>query len=338
MKRETASEFSLADEYSALSFQAGMVDRSHLTKLILTGRDSLDLLQRISTNDLAGLEPRAVCHTVLTTEKGRIIDLIAVHVLMDGSLLILSHAPEAIIRGWIQKFIIMEDVRVEDQTSAYGVLSIVGPRAEDILEKTFLMAHTHEPTTALRQVDLEGISVMLAPIDLVGLHGFNLLLRGRESLSLWQRNSGVGRTLGLRQCSLDALEILRIEQGVPVYGRELTEHSNPLEAGLQRLVSFSKGCYVGQEVIARIDTYEKLQKRLMGLVLKSTLELSSGTSVLSDGGTVGSITSSIYSPSHGTTIAMAYLRCRWAVPGKIVQIVERDLNVDAEVVELPFLR
>lgn len=338
MERQAASQFSLTDEYSALSSQAGLVDRSHLTKLILTGRDNLDLLQRISTNDLSGLKRRAVRHTVLTTEKGRIIDMIALHVLMDESLLIISHAPEAILKRSIEKFIIMDDVQIENQTQAYKLLSIVGPKAEEVLEKTFLTPHARELTTALLQVDFQDQLITLGPIDLIGLQGFNVLLPPDGLVSMSERILDVGKSHGVRQCTLSALEILRIEQGVPVYGKELTEHSNPLEAGLQRLVSFSKGCYVGQEVIARIDTYDKLQKRLMGLVFKSPIELSNGTAVLSNGGTVGSITSSIYSPSLGTTIALAYLRSRWAVPGTIVQIHNGQSTVDALVVELPFPR
>ncbi len=117
------------------------------------------------------------------------------------------------------------------------------------------------------EVKVGGTDLVVGVAEPISASNVNILVPVAEAKNLWKRLVDDGARIGLQPCGIDALEIHRIESGFPVYGRELIEDVNPLEAGLERFVSLTKGCYIGQEVIARLDTYKKLQKRLMGLLL-----------------------------------------------------------------------
>ncbi len=128
-----APELSLTEQYSVLASRVGLVDRSWLTKLKLVGKDSVDLLQRLSTNDLKAFASGSCLHTVLTTEKARVIDLVTLYHLSDSEIILICHAPRERVFSWIERFIIMEDVSLFDMTEAYSMFSLFGPDVEKAL-------------------------------------------------------------------------------------------------------------------------------------------------------------------------------------------------------------
>jgi aminomethyltransferase len=164
----------------------------------------------------------------------------------------------------------------------------------------------------------------------------NFLVPVDDAEAVWKKLIDGDPPAGVQPCSLGALEIHRIERGFPVYGKELTEDVNPLEAGLERFVSFTKGCYIGQEVIARLDTYKKLQKRLVGLLLDENAVVRQGARVTAQGNEVGWVTSAAQSPRLNRTIALAYVRSAWAVPNTGLDMATESGAQEAQVVQLPF--
>lgn len=340
IERETPPLFytSVDEEYEALTSHAGLIDRSYLSKLKVVGRDSLDLLQRISTNDLRELKQGSCRQTVLATEKGRVIDLITIYVKTDSTLILICDAPGALVRDWIQRFVIMEDVTVTDQTLDYALFSLVGPQVQDALLPLGLRIDAPEGLCKLYETDLDSVSITLGDADPIFQNGINLLVDARQREEVWRKLVKGSSPYSFRRCGMGALEVYRVERGIPVYGQELSEEVNPLEAGLQSYVSFTKGCYIGQEVIARLDTYKKLQKRLMGLMLDGSKEISPGATVIVPGHTVGAVTSSVRSKRSGSTLALAFVRTPWAVPGTLLTVASESGQFEAEVVELPFVK
>ena len=211
----------------------------------LAGREGLDLLQRISTNDILPLKSGEKLQTILTNDKGRIVDVVSVFPHGPDNLLLAGSNPApAVLKGWIEKFIIMEDLSITDVTPDYYELVLFGLEQNS---KEF-----QAPPGADFVFEKWGSETLLRVIGDVG--SFDAAVRKLNE-------GGIGKELpGL-------FERYRITKGIPVFPSELSTTYNPLEAGLDGMVSWTKGCYVGQEVIARLDTYKKVQRKLVKLRL-----------------------------------------------------------------------
>jgi folate-binding protein YgfZ len=326
----------LSEEYSAIASAIGLIDRSFLTKVRLVGADALDLLQRISTNDLRSLEPGFGVQTVFTTEKGKVIDIGNLYRLRDSSIVLICHAPAERVVAWIQKFIIMEEVTLTDVTSVFSLYSVFGPQSEKALG---LIGANHygiqQPATVI-EPKTEAYELIIGEAEPLS-PGLDILVPVSSARALWKVLVDASARIGLMPCSLESLEIHRVERGFPAYGKELTEEVNPLEAGLQEFVSFTKGCYIGQEVMARLDTYKKLHKRLMGVVLFERAGTPApGALVFAKGETIGRITSAVDSILLGRKIALAYIRSAWATANNRVEVNSPSGSIEGRLVNLPF--
>jgi folate-binding protein YgfZ len=240
------------------------------TLLYVRGAEGEDLLQRISTNDLKALASGPV-RTVLTNEKGRIVDVVTV-VRLDGQTLLLAgisrdfHVP----MSWINRFIIMEDVVVEDASADFSHFVLPGEGRVAPFGGGF------------RFVDEWGLHV--------------LLHRGDMGASIVDFGGEIGST---------DLQRYRIIMGIPDWGSELIDRYNPLEAGLDHLVSWSKGCYVGQEVIARLDTYNKVQQHIVNYSFSS--RCSAPSAIYREASSVGLVTS-VAQDDSGIWRGLGYIR------------------------------
>ncbi len=326
---------SLAEEYQACAEAVGLVDRSYTGRLQVSGKDALDLLNRLSTNKLADLPAWQGKYTVLTTPKGRILDLLFVLSLPDGLLLLTSPETRQKVVEWVDFYTFSEDVAVKDVTGATAMLGLAGPRAGDLLDRlTHQKASALPPGGSLR-ASIGGAVALVARTDFLPLPGYDIVLSAEEGVRAWKELLDQGSQHGVRPVGMETLEALRIERGIPLYGRELSEGFNPLEAGLMGYISFDKGCYVGQEVVARLNTYKKVQKRLLGLSWGSDSLPPSGARLLMDGRQVGVLTSAAVSPRL-RGIALGYLRKEVAQPGGLVTIETTQGEIAARLEELPF--
>ena len=327
---------SATEEYRALSEGVAMLDRSSVGRLRLTGEDALDLLDRLSTNDLAGLEAGTGAPTVLTSNKGRIVDLLYAFRL-DGGLLVLT-SPDACqkVADWIDFYTIIEDVVVEDLTADTAMLSLAGPGAASLLGKL-----TVRDVTAVERYEsfgatINGVEAAVYRTDFVLPHAYDLLVDAAHAEELWADVLESGRDAGLVPAGAGALEAVRVEQGTPVHGKELSEDFNPLEANLRDYISFTKGCYVGQEVVARLETYKKVQKQLVGLTWDFDDSPETGAKLFRDGKQVGVVTSAVRSPRLSRGIGLGYVRNAHAVPGTVLATELTDSETDVVVAGLPF--
>ena len=335
--RPPASYSSVAEEYRALTEGVALLDRSHVGRLSLSGEDALDLLNRLSTNKLPDLAPGGGMPTVLTSNKGRIIDLLVV--LMEDDRLLVQTAPETRQRvaEWVDLYTIMEDVSVRDLTEETVMPSLAGPKAAGVLGEIAGVDASGLAPYDSRRVDIDGVETLVVRSDFAGVPGFDLLVASDEGARLWELLLARGAEAGLTPAGTDALEPVRIERGVPAYTRELGEEFNPLEANLLDFISFDKGCYIGQEVVARLDTYKKVQKRLVGLTWNADAIPADHAKLLLDGKQVGMVTSAARSPRLGN-IALAYVRVAHAEPGSALSLELDGEEVAARVAELPFTR
>ena len=327
---------SLHEEYDALTGAVGLVDRSYVGRLELAGADALDLLNRLSTNKLEELTTGRGMGTVLTSVKGRIVDLLLV-LMLDSHLLVIT-GPETRqkVAEWIDFYIFTEDVTVRDATPDTSMFSMIGPKTETLMDEiagegVSSMAR-HDMTTT----SIGGVETIVVRKDLGGLTGFDLVVPSDQGERLWDYLLARGSVSDIRPVGTDALEVVRVEHGVPGQGRELGEDYNPLEAGLLEHISFDKGCYVGQEVIARLDTYQKVSKHLVGLSWDSPKTPAPNASLLIDGRKSGVITSAVRSPRSSGGRGLGYVRKAAAEPGSTLKLDSEDADVEVRVETLPF--
>ena len=323
----------LLEEYEAATEGAALHDSSYIGRIKATGQDTLDLLNRLSTNAVVSLEPGQGNPTVLTTDRGRILDLITVLNLGDHVLLLTSPQTRDRVIEWIDKYTIVEDVVLEDVTSSTAMLSVMGPKAQDILGGLVGLELASFAPCQSTPVAIAGVQGHVIRRDLVTLPRFEIVVRGENAGMVWRELIGAGAT----PAGLEAYEVLRVKEGAPSYDRELGEAYNPLEAGLWGSISFTKGCYIGQEVIARLDTYQKLQKHLVSLSFSPEAHeahIEAGVKLSREGREVGQVTSAARVPTTGLTIGLGYVRKEAAEVGTRMDLPIEGARAKVEALSL----
>ena len=314
------------EEYRAVREGVALADRSSSGRLRITGKDALDLLNRLSSNMLLDLAQGEGASTVLTTNKGRIIDLLLVINMGDELLVITSPQTTEKVVEWIDLYTFGEDITVEDVTEDTALLSVMGPGAGDLLGTDALALDLF----GVGQVSLQGIQLPLIRTDILGTTSYDLLTPASQAEKVWDALVQAGAVA----VGEDALEMVRVEQGVPRYGREMGEDFNPLEAGLNSSISYDKGCYIGQEVVLRLNTYKKVQKHLMGVVVEEGSP-TVATHLEVDGKDAGFLTSVVDSPLLGRALALGYVRTKYAETGHEISVRIGDSLVRGRLIDLP---
>ena len=330
-----------ASEYRAATEGAAIHDVSYFGRLKATGKDVLDLLNRLSTNKVVSLSPGEGASTILTTDRGRILDV--VYVVNSGGyvLLITSPGAQQTVIEWLDKYTIMEEVVVQDITASTGMVRVLGPDSERTLESATgsrlrSLAPFHSvpveksPHPPFSKGESEGIRIVRQ--HLADLPSFDIISSTEAAPQIWQHLVEAGLT----PLGQEAYQAARISHGVPEYGRELGEAYNPLEAGLIGVLDFEKGCYIGQEVIARLDTYQKVQRALVKLRLSPNAALREGATLKHQGQDAGVLTSVCRIPSTGESMGLGYARKNAATVGTRFELAEVP-GAWAEIEALPQL-
>ncbi len=311
-------------EYEALVNGVGIADLSHTTRVMHTGGDALDLLNRLTTNDLGGLVAVQVATTVLTSEIGRVIDVFQVVRVEADRLLLISDslAPDPLVEN-IDKYTILEEAVLEDASPDTARIGLRGPQASEVAGKITGANISDLETGGFQPIPAFGDGAMILMGNPFIRDGFDLLLPIEAAPKVWEAAVEVGA----KPVGHFALEHARIKAGIPGTEAELNDRVNPLEAGLEEFVSFTKGCYVGQEVIARLDTYDKVQRRLVRLDVPEGVR--PGETLNSGSRTAGWVTSVSTLPDNGRLAALGYVRKAFVGPGTVLSAGKSEVTVIA---------
>ncbi len=321
-----------AEEHTAARNAVVVMERPYFGYLKITGKDHVDLLHRLTTNELRNLQPSEGQINIFTNERGRIVDRVILHKFADEIRLTTSPQNHEKIVKWIDKFTFLEEVKVENLTEKLNMLSLFGPQSAWLLQDSFDKKFDDLSIHHFKEISWENESMMISRTDELGFMGFDLILQRESVPKLWE----VLLQQGAKPLGETAYESLRIEAGWPLYGKDFDEEINPHEAGMLPYVNFNKGCYIGQEVIARLDTYEKVQKYLMGIILESEARPNSNDAILSDDQEVGYVTSVGYSFALKKKLALGYVRTKFISEGAAVVIKSQEKLFDGKLVKLPF--
>ena len=290
-----------AVQLDALYRTAGFIDRSAYGRLWLTGADVLDLLNRLTTNQLETLPAGCAAATVLTNGDARVIDHLRLAALDDGIWCVVSPGRAEAVAEWIDLYTFAEEAIVEDRSGAVAQLTVAGPQAAAVL------ADAGYAVPDVDRVSLTGATVVIAAP--FGEHpAYDLLIPAEEAEHARESLRG-----GAAEVTSATFEAYRIGQGVPAYGAEFGEFNNPLEARLLGSISEDKGCYTGQEVIARLQTYRKIQRRLMSFSADAVV--GAGAALQTDDGSSAGIVTSAYETSDGRAVGLALVASKHAIAG-----------------------
>ncbi len=316
----------VASEVRAARTGVAAIDRSSRGKILVRGNDRLAFLHNMLSNSISTLNPGKGCRAELLDERGHILGDLRVYVGAEDVRIDLEPGRVDLVRATLEKYVIMDDVTLEDVSAATAHFTVTGPAAGDLIGT--LDGEVPLEMWSHRAGPLGGIGASIARTHWASTADIDVFapIGDRDPLRVVLEKAGA-TTIGDA-----AFEVLRIEAGVARQGADLDDVI-ALEARLDKegAVSFTKGCYMGQEVMARIDSRGHVNRLLVGLALGAATV--PGTHIKVDGKDVGRITSAAFSPTLGKTIALGYIRREHSEPGAAVTVGD----VSGVVAALPFV-
>ena len=332
---------SLEKELECLYTGVGLRNISHKGIIELKGKDVLDFLHRISTNSLKDIQKANIKSTLFTSAKGRIISLGQLINFEDYQLLICGRENKPKLMSWIRKYIITDDVQVNDANGKYNLLELLGPQADSFIRLICGNVLNDIEQNTLKIIQSENILFFLIKfLDERGQNKFWLLADLENIKSLVDNMMEYTGPFDFSLIGEDAYNTYRIEQGIPVAPNELNDRYNPHEANLMSVVDTTKGCYIGQEVIERIETYDKVQKHLRGVEFDEQLFGEEQFKLLSEDGTeVGEVTSSAHSVKLDVPIGLAFIAKAFTKEGtKLTAKSSNGRTISVTVCDLPLVK
>jgi tRNA-modifying protein YgfZ len=317
-----------AAEYRAALHDAVLMDRSHEGRLLLTGKDRLELIGRMSTNDTTRLNHGEGVPTIFTSPIGRIIDRVTVYHLGDETLVLTEPGRGEAVRGYIARNTFFNDeVHQTDLGPSHAAFALHGPRADEIV-RVFSVEAADTTGLSSRRVTIAGADCIISRMKPVSGAAWSVLAPRDAAAAVWHALLEAGRSAGIRPAGSLTYNVLRIRAGRPGVMRELSADYIPLEVGLWDEISFTKGCYTGQEIIARMESRRRLARTIV--MLAPDADVTAPAPVFSDGRQVGSITSAATAPD-GERFAIGVVKVAAAQPGMLVQIGSPDGPASARV-------
>lgn len=332
-------------EHHAVRQRAGLFDIGHMGQLSFEGPDALEFLQWVTTHDASRLAVGAAQYSLLCNYDGGVLDDIIVYRLgAERYLMVVNAANTDADQAWLEgqlarpgRGVDPDRVQMERLSPQRTLLALQGPRATAVLQRL-----TADPVADLANYHIldgkvAGIPTLIARTGYTGERGYELSLDGAQAARLWGAILEAGRDEGVVPAGLGARDTLRLEAGMALYSHELTAETNPLEAGLERVVRFQKGDFVGAAALHAVESSGP-GRRLVGLELVDRGVLRAGYPILSAGQPVGALTSGGPSPTLGTSIGMGYVPVAQGAEGTELQVDVRGRPLTARVVPLPFYR
>jgi folate-binding protein YgfZ len=302
--------------YEALRHGAALLDLSPRGRILARGRDRARLLHNLISNEVKKMTPGSACYAFLLSPQGRIqadlyLSCFADHFLIDTE----PEQREKVLQH-IKRYIIADQVELEDVTATTSCIGVEGPGAANILAQIGAPVPGDYALAAWGEITAAGVTQ-------TGQPGTRIYCAAAELDSIVAKL----RLAGAQPASADDARTVRIENGKPRYGEDIFDKSLPQETQQLHAVSFTKGCYLGQEIVERIRAQGHVNKKLVRLEIEGTEPLPSGTKAISNAAEVGEITSAAHSPQSGAVAALAYLRTQFAAPGANVLVAEREARV-----------
>ncbi|HNV26569.1 MAG TPA: aminomethyltransferase family protein [Nitrospira sp.] len=325
-------------EHAAVRNSVGIADLSHRGKMRVTGDDRIKWLQSIISNDILPLQPGQGRYSSFLTHKGKMLGYFRVYVQSDAVWIEdVGEVGEATFQA-LRKFLLYgTKAKMENCAESWGLLLVSGPKSADVVSAAFgvdvrtLQALQTIPTT------IGGHAALIMRTEETGEQDLEILLPADGLTAAWSQLMTAGAPFGITPVGSQARELLRIEAGLPKAGPDLNEEIVPPEANLEgKAFSLSKGCYPGQEVVARMDTYGNVRRHLVGLTIPDQIVPPPGAKLFSGDREVGWVSSAVWSPQRKAALAFAFPLRDFSAPDTQLTVEVAGTRHQATVHALPF--
>jgi len=330
-------------EHHAVREAVGMFDVSHMGEVEVRGNDALAFVQHVTTNDASKLTHGQAQYSVLCYDDGGIVDDLLVYCMNDGGetwyMLVINAANIEKDWAWLQSHAAAFDVQLVNASDETNLLAVQGPKSLETLKKLTSVALEEIAYYNFTLGSLAGADMVVSRTGYTGELGFELYFKGGSSVAVpvWQAIVEAGAEFGLEPIGLGARDTLRLEKGYCLYGNDIDQTTNPLEAGLGWVTKLSKTDFVGKAALVSAKE-AGLQRKLVGLRLQQEKIIPrQHYTIHANGKQIGTVTSGGISPLLGKGIALGYVETAYTQPGTVVQISVRGKEYSADVVKVPFV-
>ncbi len=326
-------------EHKIVREKVGMFDVSHMGEFIIKGKDALSYVQKIAVNDASKLIPGKAQYSAMCYRGGGIVDDLLVYCLDNSYMLVVNGANIDKDFKWCEENTEGYDVELINATDETHLLAIQGPESLNTLQKLTDVIMKDIPFYNYTKGKLAGIDMIISRTGYTGELGFELYFHGSQSGAehVWQEIIKAGGEFGLEPVGLGARDTLRLEKGFCLYGNDIDETTNPIEAGLGWITKVDKGDFNGKDVIKKVKE-EKPKRRLAAFIMEGEKFIPrKGYKISIDGEEIGHVTSGNISPVLNKPIGMGYVGWDFKAPGTKINIEARGKQFPAEIVKLPFV-
>ena len=325
----------LRDEYQALQQGAGLIDLSYRGRMLVTGPARHSWLHGQVTQNVGDLpEGRGVYATIITPQ-GQMVSDLRVFSLPHALLLDYPASAATPLPEYLDRYLIMERAELEDVSETMCLLSLQGPQSPGVVSA--VLGPTAAPgPNEIRGVAHQGQTLWVTGARHCGEEGVDIFAPAAAAPALWSALCTFRREFAVHSVGWEALNVRRVEAGIPWWGEELDGTMNPLEARLEQAIDYNKGCYVGQEIIARIHARGHVNNLLTGFMIEGDALPARGTPIMREGKKVGRVSTALVSLALGKPIALGYLRRELQEPGTRI-LVGEEPGTPLQVTALPFV-
>ncbi len=325
-------------EHEAVRQHAGLFDVSHMGEILVEGPQAVAAVDRLVTNDVSKLETGKALYTACCNERGHILDDLIVYRLEDEKLLVVCNASnrEKIIGHFAKNLSL--GTPWNDVSDAWALLALQGPNAVEVMRNLSGSGDVLELASFhVIRATVAGVELWAARTGYTGEDGFELFCSSEDAVALWKALLEAGKPHGLQPVGLGARDTLRLEARLMLYGNDITESTNPLEAGLGWVVKLDAGDFVGRDALKTLKA-AGLTRRLVGFEMTGRGIARHGYPIVADGSPVGEVTSGSPGPTVGRNIGLGYVPLALGKAGTTLGIEIRGKVVDAVVVRTPFYK
>lgn len=331
---------SIVEEHQATRSAVGLFDISHMGRLLIDGPDAAAFLDSLLTRSVADMRPHQIRYSLACNTEGGILDDVLVYraVLNNqqstGFGLVVNASNRGKIVAWLTEHTANYSVEIFDKTIDYAMIAIQGPKAIELLDPITSFELTSMRYYTGQLMDVAGVECFVSRTGYTGEDGAELICDADKIVGIWEQLYDKASQIGGSAVGLAARDTLRLEAGMPLYGHELTESTNPVEAGLNFAINLRDREFIGKEAI--VAAGKATQPVRVGLQVEGRRVPRENCTILRAGDEVGTVTSGTFSPTFDQPIAMGYVKSTVAAVGTSLDIDIRGKHHTAKVVPLPF--
>ncbi|MGE5680021.1 MAG: glycine cleavage system aminomethyltransferase GcvT [Bacillota bacterium] len=329
---------SIIAEHKAVRNAVGVFDVSHMGEIFIKGAKALEFVQNITVNDASKLTDGRVQYSAMCYADGGIVDDLLVYKLSDQEFMLVVNASNKDKDfNWMKENNTF-GVEILDESDEYSLLAVQGPKSKETVQKI-----------CNKQLDLEyyhffkaevaGVEMIVSRTGYTGELGYELYFKGDQAVAenIWNKLFEAGKEYGIQPVGLGARDSLRLEMGFCLYGNDIDQTTNPLEAGLGWITKLSKGSFIGKDVLLKVKA-DGLNRRLVAMISDEKAFPRHGYEITVSGKRVGTITSGTVSPVLEKAIAMGYVDNEYIKDDALVNFLIRGKEIPAKIVKLPFVK